>query len=340
MTETEWLVAETPGTMLRCLLGILSGRERLRAWLPWPGHARAQQWPRRPSDRKLRLYACACCRAVWQLLRNGKSRRAVETSERYADGEVNVEALNAARAMAWSVAEDLVPPVAREASIVAGGAGFLLGKVWPWAARAAAEAAALDAGDAAVAADAAVERAGIEWVPEGADIHDVAACVARKRPRPLAAGHRRKPVPPAPLRPCLADAGRCCPGRRILQGAQLGPPGRSGRGARTSPLRQRRHPGSSPFARPSRSWLLGSGPHPFKRPLKGNIGVREYRKSVRISVSVHFCWPGAGSAENTRISREYRCQFIFAGRAQALLVSWPHAASNSTCRGRFALSCH
>ena len=39
------------------------------------------------SERKLCLYACACCRSVWHLLRDERGREAVRVSERYADGE-------------------------------------------------------------------------------------------------------------------------------------------------------------------------------------------------------------------------------------------------------------
>src|SRR5579872_5891452 len=83
MTEAEWLGSTDPSTML----------ELTRS---------------RCSDRKLRLFACACCRTVWQLLRK-PHRRAVEVAEAFADGETTPADLKRAQGLAQEVEIDPEP---------------------------------------------------------------------------------------------------------------------------------------------------------------------------------------------------------------------------------------
>src|SRR5687768_2555172 len=60
MTETDWLTATDPAPMLAFLRG-------------------------RASERKLRLFAAACCRRNWHSLSEDVSRPGLEVVERHAD---------------------------------------------------------------------------------------------------------------------------------------------------------------------------------------------------------------------------------------------------------------
>src|SRR5690349_21214159 len=60
MTEAEWLSCADPYQMLF-------------------------QLPGNPSERKVRLFCCACCRLVWEKLKEPEARRAIKLSEAFAD---------------------------------------------------------------------------------------------------------------------------------------------------------------------------------------------------------------------------------------------------------------
>jgi hypothetical protein len=103
MTEAEWLACTDPEPMLEFLRG-------------------------KASERKLRLFTVACCRGIWHLISDSRSRQAVETVERAVDGNATEQEqaafdggryfearsltnclMSAVGAAGWSVSRRLTP---------------------------------------------------------------------------------------------------------------------------------------------------------------------------------------------------------------------------------------
>jgi hypothetical protein len=90
VTEADWLTSDD----LRLLL-----------WMVEPSTT-----DEHVSDRKLRLFACACARRVWHLLTDDTRQNTVELAERYADGAATEEELVSRR---QATEQDVEPAVAR-----------------------------------------------------------------------------------------------------------------------------------------------------------------------------------------------------------------------------------
>jgi hypothetical protein len=73
-------------------------------WLTWPDPQALLGFLRTTGadERKLRLFACACCRRVWHLAASRRSMEAVDTVERYLDRLPGGERLPAARTAGWA----------------------------------------------------------------------------------------------------------------------------------------------------------------------------------------------------------------------------------------------
>src|SRR5208283_3868615 len=136
MNEVEWLEQRDPNQLLNFLHGKKRRQQgslftaildlfRGRATDPGSGSAAILV-----SERKLRLFACACCRGIWDSLTDARSRLAVEVAEKFADGLTGQKELAAARhsaraaaaakpslAPAWHVTWKAVRAAARVAAI-------------------------------------------------------------------------------------------------------------------------------------------------------------------------------------------------------------------------------
>ena len=64
----------------------------------------------RGGKRRLRLYACACCRRVWHLF-GGRERTIVEVAERAADGRASRSELAEAEQVALRMVEEATAQV-------------------------------------------------------------------------------------------------------------------------------------------------------------------------------------------------------------------------------------
>jgi hypothetical protein len=93
MTEQEWLGCSDPSAMLH-YLSDQSAAFRAR----WHGPVRVRLW--RTSERKLRLFACGCCRYVALWLCSDAARAVIMLAEQYAEGQADFAALERALAMA------------------------------------------------------------------------------------------------------------------------------------------------------------------------------------------------------------------------------------------------
>lgn len=100
MTEAEWLTANFPRQMLNTY------RRDDDPNL----HPLLRESEPKAYERKLRLFAVECCRRVWALLPDERSRRSVLAAEAYADGKLSEADNETIREAAYEVYKDKHPP--------------------------------------------------------------------------------------------------------------------------------------------------------------------------------------------------------------------------------------
>ena len=103
MTESEWLACADPKSMLEFLCG-------------------------KASDRRLRLFACECCRRIWQLFPEQRCRRAVKIAEAFAEGKGGIRLLRRVESVGEYYYDHRVDVPEERLGYHAGGAIFQLGQ--------------------------------------------------------------------------------------------------------------------------------------------------------------------------------------------------------------------
>jgi hypothetical protein len=223
MTEADWLASRRPQPMLAFLLEPQSDRNlRLQSQLGLEAAERAY----RRYDRKLELFMVACCRRIWHLIADGRSRNLVGVTERYADGLASFEELDAANAAAEAACFDHEPDNLPEVM------AYSTAHLWE-----------------DDAADIAAHAAGCAARALGSDEANQAAELAAQ------ADLLRDLFGPWPFREVRIDPSWLAwnDGTVVKLAASIADPGgRTGRGG----LHERRHPGALPGPQLPRPWLL------------------------------------------------------------------------------------
>jgi hypothetical protein len=112
MTEQEWLACENEWLTSSDAMPLLQMVEFLH----------------RAGERKLRLFGVACCRNIWSLLRDERSRNAVQVAEQFADGLVQPQTLRVVWESACAVSDTAAGLVSVAAACAASNAASWNGR--------------------------------------------------------------------------------------------------------------------------------------------------------------------------------------------------------------------
>jgi hypothetical protein len=91
VTEAEWLTCNEPAKMLAHL-----GVDEHWGYVQIIPNGWAPSSKKHKLDHPLRLFACACCRRIWERITEPAGRRAVEIAEEFAHGRATAKQLRQA----------------------------------------------------------------------------------------------------------------------------------------------------------------------------------------------------------------------------------------------------